>query len=78
MDSACKKLRHRKCTYTPPVGQDIGPYLARVHSIIDQLNTTKDKNMANERLLLLIEDVTRVINTPVPAPQHHDHHSPSH
>ena len=75
MNPTC--VKRRPCTYTPPAGQDIAPYLARLHSIIDQLNTTKDKNMANERLLLLIEDVTQVINTPIATPAARPR-SPSH
>jgi hypothetical protein len=50
------------CTYTPPAGQDIAPYLSRVLLIISQLNDTKNRETAKQRLQLLIDDVKAVID----------------
>ena len=49
------------CKYTPPDGHDITVYLARLQDIIGQLNTTKNKDLARERIKYLIEDITEVI-----------------
>lgn len=48
-------------TYTPPAGEDITPYLVRLVSIIEQLNSTKNKAIALERIQLLMDDITAVI-----------------
>lgn len=49
------------CKYTPPSGQDITVYLARLQDILGQLNTIKNKELTRERLKYLIEDITAVI-----------------
>ena len=51
-----------RCTYTPPPGQDITPYMLRLQNIITQLNTVKDKRITLERIDLLIADITAVIS----------------
>jgi hypothetical protein len=51
------------CTYTPPAGQDITPYMTRLLAIITQLNSERNKETAMKRLQLLIDDVTTVINS---------------
>lgn len=50
------------CSYTPPPGQDMNVYILRLTSLITQLNETKNKNTALQRLQLLIDDVQSVIN----------------
>ena len=50
------------CTYTPPEGQDITPYLSRLVTIISQLNDTKNRETAKQRLELLMDDVKNAIN----------------
>ena len=50
------------CTYTPPEGQDITPYLVRLQSILDNLNKSQVKPIAIERIQLLITDITSVLN----------------
>ena len=54
--------KKQTCVYTPPEGQDITVYLVRLQSILDQLNIQKDKTRAQDRLNLLIEDITRVLD----------------
>ena len=49
------------CTYTPPEGQDITPYLVRLQSILDNLNATQNKEIAVERIQLLVADITTVL-----------------
>jgi hypothetical protein len=50
------------CVYTPPEGQDITIYLVRLQSILDQLNIQHDKIRTQDRLKLLIDDITRVLD----------------
>jgi len=49
------------CIYTPPDGVELTPYLVRLISIIQQLDTLQNKELAKERLQMLIDDITRVI-----------------
>jgi len=49
------------CTYTPSPGQDINPYLERLMDIISKLNADKKKDVALQRIQLLIEDITTVL-----------------
>jgi predicted acetyltransferase len=51
-----------KCTYTPPPGQDITPYMIRLQDIITQLNIVKDKRITLERIDLLIAEITTAIS----------------
>jgi hypothetical protein len=53
------------CTYTPPEGQDITPYLVRLQSTLDNLNASPNNRIAvdnaAERIQLLISDITAVL-----------------
>jgi hypothetical protein len=53
------------CTYTPPEGQDITPYLVRLQSTLDNLNANPNNRLAvdnaAERIQLLISDITAVL-----------------
>ena len=56
------------CTYTPPADQNISTYITRMRDIIEQLNTTKDITIANERMQLLQSDIRAAIAAATPTP----------
>lgn len=53
------------CTYTPPEGHDITPYLVRLQSTLANLNAHQNSKVALdtaiERIQLLITDITTVL-----------------
>jgi hypothetical protein len=54
-------VKTKPCVYTPPASQNIVPYLTLANEIITQLNQVNDKEIAIERLNLLISTITPVI-----------------
>ena len=55
--------KSKPCVYTPPASQNIVPYLTHANEIITQLNQINDKDIAIERLNLLIATITPVIQS---------------
>jgi len=51
------------CTYTPPQGQDIAPYLTALLTIIESLNNySNNKDFALKNIQKLIDELDAVIN----------------
>ena len=51
----------KMCNTPPPSGLDINEYLARLNTILNQLNTSSEKETAINRMELMIGSIKSII-----------------